>query len=208
MAYGQDGIEDQIRLERTLGQVVQDAHGHFHEAARQGNVFSLTLAATTTGVAAGNIVGAAAAASTQFAIWNPSNSSKVLSILKFGMGVISGTPGAGPMFHSLLVSAPTVANAGGPPLSNYGGIAANSVAGYVASAGGAALTGGPALKTLRVADFSSTATAQASVGELKAIELIDGEIVLPPGSGWVPCWGAAGTSLLNGYSVTWEELPI
>jgi len=42
---------------------------------------------------------------------------------------------------------------------------------------------------------------------LRVVEYIDGEIILPPGVGWVPLWGAAGTSLLNAYSITWEEVP-
>ena len=203
----QDGALREARLGKSGEIAVTDAHGRYHEAAIRGATFSLVLTATTTGVAAGNIVGAAAAATTQFALWNPVSSGRNLVLLKFGMGIISGTPGAGPMFHSLIVSTvPTVASVG-TALNNFVNGPAPA-AKYVASAAGTAFTGGSALQTLRIADFTSTATAAASVGELKAIEILDGDIVLPPVTGWVPTWGAAGTSLLNGYSITWEEVPV
>jgi len=201
-----DGSQQALRADRTSAGVVTDAHSHFQEAVLRGNVYSLNLVATTTGVAAGNITGAAAAASTQFALWNATNSKVALVLLKFGLGVISGTPGAGPMFHNIATVVPTVASTGGPALNNLT-FAPGGSAKFMASAAGAALTGGGALTALRIADFTSTNTAAASVGELKAIELIDGEIILSPGTMWVPCWGAAGTSLLNGYSITWEEVP-
>jgi hypothetical protein len=199
------------RIARQGAGVVTDAHARYCEAAARGQMFSLLLAATTTGVAAGQLTGAAAAASTQFALLNPANSGKNLVLVKFGMGVISGTPGAGPLFHGYLptVSSITAASPGGTIRSNILGVVGSSVAIPWVSAGGSALTGGQAPVTFRVADFSATNTAQAIAnGHVRAIEEIAGEIVVPPGSGWLPLWGAAGTSLLNGYSITWEEVPV
>jgi hypothetical protein len=37
---------------------------------------------------------------------------------------------------------------------------------------------------------------------------LEGDIVIPPNSLWVPLWAAAGTSMLGGYSVTWKEIDI
>jgi hypothetical protein len=202
--WGGTGTPSPFSAGVSGAQRVSDAHARYTDAVLAGRVWSLALALTTTGVAAGNIVGAAAAASTQFALWNPANSKVNLVLWLFGMGVVSGTPGAGPMFHSLMLGTPSIASVGGPAINNLAG-GAGSVARFIASAGGSAATGGPALTTLRLADFSSTATAQASVGELKAIEYIDGGIILP-NTGWVPCWSAAGAALINGYSITWEEL--
>lgn len=191
----------------TLGaQRVQDGNGHFYDGVFYGRVFTMVLAATTTGVAAGNIVAAAAAASTQFALFNPANSSKVLSLLRFGMGVISGTPGPGPVFHGYFIGVPTLA-ANGVALSNLISGNSGSIARCYASAGGAALTGGPAPLVHSVADFSATATAQAVPGHVRSIENLDGAIILLPGTGWAPLWSIAGTSLLNAYSITWEENP-
>lgn len=172
-----------------------------------GLEFAMTLAATTTAVAAGNIVGAAAAASTQFALFNPVGSGRVLVLSKFIMGVISGTPGPGPLFHGLFGAVPTLAASGTiVNLRAVGGtLNGASVARGYTSAAGAALTGGPAPSIIRATSLSSTATAQASVGMVNALEDIQGDIIIPAGYGWVPLWSAAGTTLLNAYSITWKE---
>src|SRR3989442_14287711 len=123
-----DGSQIALRSSRTGAGIVADAHGRYQEATIRGNVYSVVLTATTTGVAAGNIAGAAAAAATQFVLWNPSASQKALVLLKFGMGVISGTPGAGPMFHGMITTAPTIASIVGPPVNKLTGAVTGSVA--------------------------------------------------------------------------------
>ncbi len=182
-----------------------DWHPQYFKQTYRKHMFTLTLAATTSGVAAGNIVAASAAASTQFALTNPSTSNTNLVLTKFFMGVISGTPGPGPVFHGYLATNPTIASIGGTILNNFLGDTTASVATPHALAGGSALTGGSAVITLRAANFTSTATAQASPGMLGCVEVLDGDIIIPPGKTWVPLWSAAGTSLLNAYSVTWYE---
>ncbi len=67
-----DGTIAPARATRMGGIVVGDGQGRYYEQAARGNIFSLILTAWSTTIAAGNIVGAAAAASTQFALWNPS----------------------------------------------------------------------------------------------------------------------------------------
>lgn len=192
--------------------VSADGYPLYYEATRRGEVFSLTLTATTSTIAAGNIVAAAAAASTQFGLINPATSTKNLVLLKFGMGVISGTSAAGSLFHGYIpnITSLTAASPGGTILSNILGGGAASVATPWASAGGSALTGSTqAAKTHRVADFSATATAQAVAnGHVRAIEEIAGDIIIPPGVMWLPLWSGAGTTLLNSYSVTWQEVPV
>lgn len=200
-----------FNIDKQLNVVTADGHADFFNAAYAGNTYSLYLTATTSTVAAGNIEAAAAAASTQFALWNPLTSLVAISILKFGMGIISGTPTGGGLTHSMGL-APTVAASGTVynhrnPLS-VGVTSPTPSAGYMASAGGSALTGGGALKAIRVANFSQTATAAAIPGTVQAVEVVDGDIVLLPGYMWVPTWRGAGTSVLNNYSVTWEEITI
>jgi hypothetical protein len=207
-----DGFsEGPNRIDRQGADVVCDARGRYGESTQRGQLFSLALVATTTGVAAGNIVGAAGAAVTQFAIINPANSGKNLELIKFGMGVISGTPGAGPLFHGFITGASSISavSPGGTIRSNLLGGVGNSVATPWSLAAGSALTGGLAPVTHRVADFAATNTAQAVAnGHVRAIELIDGDLIVPPNTVWLPLWGAAGTTLLNGYSITWQEVPI
>lgn len=194
-----------------LGNMEQkiDPHPRYVWQAHSGNMYTLTLGATTSGVAAGNIVGAAAAASTQFALTNPATSNKNLVLTKFFMGIISGTPAPGPLFHGIIVTAPSIATIGGTIRNNLIGTAtttALSVAVPYALAAGSALTGASAPIVFRPAQFSTTATAQASNGMVNCLEIIDGDIIIPPGFTWLPLWSVAGTSLLNAYGVTWYEM--
>ncbi len=184
--------------------VVAEGKGRFYESVRRGRVFSLYLNATSGTVVAGNIEAATAAATTQFALWNPTSNSYNLSILQFAVGIVSGTPTGGGVTHSYTNTVPTLTSATAtnvPLCHNLSTATCSSVA-------GATLTGGGALKVLRSADFASTNTAQATVGLIKCVENTDGMIQIPPGSCWVPTWRGAGTSLLNSYCVTWEEVPI
>lgn len=186
-----------------------DWHPQYFKQNYRKNMFSLTLSATTSGVAAGNIVGATAAASTQFALANPSTSTMNLVLTRFYMGVISGTPAAGPLFHGFCVTPPSIASIGGTIRSNFAGdTSLTSQATPHALAAGSALTGASAPIILRSSRFSTTATAQASVGMVNCLEDIEGDIIIPPGKMWLPLWSAAGTSLLNAYSVTWYEVGV
>lgn len=203
-----DGAYSPGRLDANRNVAVTDAHGDYHDAAVAGNVYSLYLNATSSTVAAGNIEAAAAAASTQFAIWNPANSGYVLSLLKFGVGIISGTPTGGAVTHSLSIGHSISIASAGTVINHKTGAKGGCIAGYLTSAAGSALTGSVALNTLRVANFASTATAQATAGVVTGLEGIDGDIVLYPGMAWVPTWRGAGTTLLNNYSITWEEVQL
>lgn len=203
-----DGALIQERASKDGCLVGSNAHCSYQEAVYRGNVFSMTLAANSSTVAAGNVVAGAAAASTQFALANPSASGKHLVLLRFRLGVISATTeGSGPLFHGYQAGVPTLA-ASGTINNNLMGAGASSVArGYV-SAAGAALTGGAANVTLCLANFSTTVTTPASPYLISTDDNIDGMILIPPGFTYVPMWQAAGTAVLFGCSITWEEIPI
>lgn len=210
IATAPDGIINPLRATRTGDLVVSDGHARYQEPTLKGNVYSLNLGATTTGIAAGNIVGASAAAATQFAFFNPVGSGKNVVLLKFWMGVISGTLPVGPLFHGFYTTVPTVASIGGTVRNNFVSPSAPNASVVIPQvlAAGSALTGGSAPLVLRPAAFTGTATAQASVSTVNALELLDGDIILAPGTGYVPLWSGAGTSLLNSYGVTWEEVSL
>lgn len=180
----------------------------YFKSTYRKSTFSLTLIATTTGVAAGNIVAATAAAATQFALTNPSTSTVNLVLTKFFMGIISGTPAPGPLFHGFCTTPATISSIGGTIRNHFLGDATVSQATPHSLAAGSALTGCSAPITLRAANFSTTATAQASVGVVGALEVLDGDIIIPPGKMWLPLWSVAGTSLLNAYSIEWVETPL
>lgn len=170
-------------------------------------MYTLTLSATTSGVAAGNIIGASAAQSTQFGLINPATSNKNLVLTKFMIGVISGTVGAGPVFHGFITTLPSASSPGGTIRCNLlNNTSITSSATPWALAAGSALTGASAPITFRVANFASTNTAQASVQLVPTVEVLDGDIIIPPGVMWLPLWSGAGTSVLNAYSVTWYEM--
>jgi len=201
-----DAQAQNMRGGRLGDLVVSELNGKFFENTRKGRSYSALLAATTTGVAAGNITGAAAAASTQFALWNPPGSGILMAINKVMVGVISGTPVGGPMFHNIATIAPTIAGAAG--VNNLIGGGSPSLGRVNASAAGATLTGGGALTALRpmAVDFSAGAFANVA-GTALVVEELNGDIVLQPNTMWVPCWQAAGTTLLNAYGVVWNEIP-
>ena len=204
-----DGTVAPSRASRVGALVTGDGQGRYYEQASRGNIFSLVLGATTTNISAGNLNAAAAAASTQFALWNPAGSGKNISLLKFSVQVISGTFGAGGLFHSFSATAPTISTSVVTPIQcNNIGMAAASVARALTHVSGAALTGSSALAFIRAADLMFNAAAFANAAGAKAVEYIDGDIVIPPGTCWVPTWTAQGTALLNSYSITWEEIPI
>ena len=202
-----DGALSQARANKEGATLSSNLGGLYEEAAVRGQIFTLVLAATSTNIAAGHIVSAAAGANIQFGVFNPVASGKNLVLIEFGMGIISGTFPAGPAFHGSMPGVPTLA-ASGTPLSNILASGNASVAKCYISAAGAALTGGPAVVTHKVANFSSTATAQASPYLVNTIEYLDGKIIIPPGSGWVPLFSGAGTTCLMGLSLTWREVSL
>lgn len=204
---GADGTVNIARGDKTGATVVTDAHGHWSEAATRGRLFTAFLAQGTTTVAAGNIIGAAAAASTQFAVWNPIGSAVVLVLQKLKIQQYSGTPTAGGLtlstFNAQAVASTLATSAA--IRCNY--INAGLGAGLcLASAAGATLTGGLILTTLMGTGWSSSATAVASPAGIGYVENFDGEVVVPPGFGVVPTWAGAGTTYLVGYTLTWEEI--
>jgi hypothetical protein len=209
-----DGSQTIVRQGRTSELIISAARSRYYETVSRGGTFALTCTGTATGVSAGNIVNAAAAAATQFALWNPVGSGVNLSLIEVCVSIVSATTmPAGPPFHGLIVgSVPTINST-----VDSGREAKNSRAGsgaprakYVSTAAqsGTTLTGGSAPVTFRAMELSFSATGFTSAAGTYIDEHLDGEIVLPPGTGWLPLWASAGTSMLNAYNVVWEEIPI
>lgn len=203
-----DGATVIQRASRDGATVISDAHGHWSEAATRQKLFTAYLSQGTSTVAAGNIVGAAAAASTQFAVWNPLGSGINLVLQKLIIQIYSGTPTAGGLtistFNASAVAS-TLATAGAVRNNFVNGPTGSGLC--LASAGGTTLTGGLILTALRNSVICGSGTAVASAsGIVGVVDNIDGEVVVPPGFGVVPTWAGAGTTFLVGYSLSWEEL--
>lgn len=121
--------------------------------------------------------------------------------------IVVESPAGGQLAHGIFTAGvPTLAASG--TIRNNLVNGAGSVATGYASAAGAALTGGTVGPVpLLGADFSNTATAQATTGTVGAAGFLHGLICLPPGTGWAPLHPGAGTLHLSSYSITWEEVP-
>lgn len=204
-----DGATPPLRSGRMGDLIDSQLHGRYYEQTSRGNVFHLGGLSWTTGVAAGNIAAAAAAASTQFAIWNPITNNKNIGLMRLTLSLISGTTPVAPITYSQFsgVGVPTVASTG----TAFNGLFGNAglpSAKFVNSAGGTALTGGGALVSVNTAGFYFTAGTYANLAIGYAVDEIDGRIVLAPGQGFVPTFAASGTTLLGAWGLIWEEVPI
>jgi len=212
-AIGQDGTNNNLRQARTSELIVSQNHGRYYEAASRGNMFNLTMSLSVGTVVAGNIVGAAANAATQFAIWNPLGSGFNMSIMKTQIAIYSGTIVAGPVFHGVFV----LGNPTNAITADAGRFAQNSMIGgrqpvvrYINTATtGTTITGGttPLVHKPMNMQFSA-GTYAALAGSSGITDLVDGDIVIPPGYGWLPLWTGGGSSVVYSASCTWEEIPI
>jgi hypothetical protein len=205
-----DGLTDgPARVSRQGSAVVAFGHSKYFEPTYRGQVFSAIVNGATA-VAAGQVVGGAAGAAVNFALVNPAGSGVVLVLTKALLAMHSGTPAAGPVNHGLLINftgtTPAVV-----PTGNLAGASAASKARYQQSAAGAALTGGPAPSSLRPGNWTVNAIATpgaAVLGVQPTLEVIDGDIAIPPGNGYLPLWqGVGGAAVTWSFGCTWEEIP-
>jgi hypothetical protein len=192
--------------------VALSAQGEYYEDVLAGRLYSLMMSAWTTNISAGNILGAAAAASTQFALWNPAGTGYNLELQRFSINITSGTSPISGLWHSIGSPAPTItpALAATSYCGNHNPLITGTqggVAGYVTHVSGTALTNGGPTRGLRLMGLNITAGTYASLGGTWFFDDCR-DIVLPPNSLWVPSWAAQGTSVLGGYSITWRQKPI
>lgn len=174
-------------------------HGRLFDAARDGRLFHGATAAS--GVAPGTAIGTTAA----FSLYNPVGSGVYAAIMVVTMGYISGTLGAGTVWH----------------LVNDDDEAAASTGTGITEI--AALLGGadPKCRALTTATIPSGAKiirpfcslgaslASSAVAPWQVREDVDGAIILAPGHTYsLHATAAAGTSPLVAFGATWEEIPV
>ena len=172
-------------------------HGALADAALDGRLFHAATAAT--GVAPGTAIGTTAA----FALTNPAGSGVRLLIAKASLGYISGTLGAGTVWHlatidpqdaiptgTAIVEVPAITNGAGPQ-------------------GRAFTTATLAVAPKIIRPFCSLGASLAStaVQPWQITEDVDGAIVIVAGCTYVlHATAAAGTAPLVAFGVTWEEI--
>jgi len=203
--YGGTGTATPFRGEITGAQVVSDGHGHYWEAVRTGNVYSLSGRALT--LAAGQGYAQAANATINFAFWNPSNTGKLLSLLKFIFCTLSGTPAAGEVNYQISAGNVITSTANGTHVNNLTGSIAGSAAKSWVKASAAAIAGTVAFNDLRPAFSSLAVIANAQQQAVVNVDNLDGEIILQPGMAFTFGVGGAGTTHVASVGLVWEEIP-
>jgi hypothetical protein len=181
---------------------VQSAHGKYYEAAHRGVLF----AACDTG--GGTAVVTSISTTAMLSLYNPAGSGKRLSVKKVSLGYVSGTLGAGTIYHCIngtnTQAAPSSGTALTPNCSDVGNLGTPV---GVAKVGSTVASGTKAYRPF----CSSFAELATTANPLQLIaEDVDGEIVVEPGCSYQvqAVMGAAGTSPVVTLGVTWEEVTI
>lgn len=199
--YGADGVAAvDVRQGSHAEGIVQQAGGKYKEATKRGNVYSAMTA--VSGVAPGTALGTTAA----FCLYNPIGSGKNLIVQKLGMGLISGTLGAGIVnITSDTVPSPAAIPTGTaitPRNRNTG--APNASAASPLTTATVTTTAGKMIGIL--CSLNEVVVATTAVNDEIIEKDIDGEIVVAPGSYvCLHATAAAGSSPLVVFTATWEE---
>lgn len=206
---GADGTTPPTGRQGHTGEsIVGMAHGKYFEAASRGLLFG---ACSQAGVAPGTALGTTAA----FALYNPPTSGKRLSVCKVSLGYVSGTLGAGVMFHCVNVmvagTALPAAPSSGTALTVYSrGVGLPpSAASNAATA--SAMTGATVTQPIAMRPFCSfnAILASTATGIFFVSEDVNGEFVIYPGYCYqLQSIAASGSTPLVAIGATWEEVPL
>jgi len=203
------GSNAKIRIDHSGAQVVSfTGFGDYGEAALKGALYSGV--ADTNTIAAGNVNAAAAAATTNTGLLNPSTSTAYLVLQEVTCAIQSGTPGVGSIYHSRSNATTILSSVVGFSRGVSALTGAATGQGFVLdSNAGVTLTGSAALVTVGCWGVPLTATAvttsATSPGALVAA--VNGKIVLAPGDMYLPTFTAAGTTMVANFGYVWYEVP-
>lgn len=189
------------RYGKTGETVIGQSHGKYFEASHRGVLFS--ACEQGTGIAPGTALGTTAF----FSLYNPVGSGKRLAVKKVRVGYISGTLGAGTLYHCVDKTTTQVAPSAGTGLTPV----CSDVGNGSAPVGLARVNSTVAATLVAYSPFASLdaslATTVSTKGQL--YEDVDGEIVVEPGCSYqLQAVAAAGTSPKLTVGVTWEEVSI
>jgi hypothetical protein len=192
------GSASDLRSGQNGDLIVAQGKGDFSEASERGQVFMASTGAA--GVAPGTALGTAP----PIAIWNPSGSGVLVSILRIRIGYVSGTLGAGEIVWAR--NAQTAAPTGGTELTTVCARVGNN-AGNARAFQGSTISATATI--MRPTGISMGAALASSVDFPNfAGEDIDGCIAVPENQ--LVCLqgiAAAGTSPLLCFGVVWQEIP-
>lgn len=192
-----DGGVNPLRIDKTGALVTTGGHAQYGEPVLRGNM--QIVSNLVAGVAPGTVL----TTTPPMSLWNPPASGRNLVILKTGLAYVSGTLGAGFLAYAQ-VPAQMTAPTGGAELTPV-----NALLGFPRGVGrafnGSTWASTPAL--IKAVYSMGAALATSAFFPFILADVVDGEIVLAPGTGFVmQMVGGAGASPLLVMSITWEEV--
>lgn len=194
-----DGVQAVLRGSRTGALVNTQGHGAYTEPATRGAIMGVTT--PVAGVAPGT----ALSTTPPLALWNPPSSGKNLAILKSCLGYISGTLGGGSVVYAVVPAQLTVPSGGTELTPQCSAIGLPRGVGRAFQ--GSTLSATPTI--LRPAFVLGAFTAATATAPDPALDLVDGAIIVTPGSVLVlQAIAAAGTTPLVLLSLVYEELNV
>lgn len=200
-ASGSDGSFQFPRAGKEADEIVSQLKGKYAEASARGQLFSATAGAS--GVAPGTALGTTGA----LILHNPAKNKVRLEVVAVASGYISGTLGAGTLFHCGLGTQGNTAVSGGTALTAQSlDIGGGYTSQAVVNAGGTIAATPTALYPF--CQFGA-ALASTAIGESTVFEDVDGRINVEPGGVYcLEAVAAAGTSPLIAPAVVWREVPL
>ena len=194
---GADGTSiSSARIDKQGAAVVIQRADKYGEDTLRGVRYG---ACDQSGTAPGTALGTTA----HFTLYNPQGSGKRLRVHKVSTGYISGTLGAGTLFHCINNSTTQTAPSSGTLLTSRCLDVGITTAGVAV-----ARTGGTVVQPVAIRPFCSFGAELASTvnGLQTATEDVDGDLVIEPGCSYqLQAIAAAGTTPLLATGVSWEE---
>lgn len=197
-----DGTTAPLRADKQGACMTSNMLGFYAEAAARG------LKNFVSNAVAGVDHGASLTTTPPIILWNPLNSGKLLSIIRVGLGYVSGTLGAGFIAAAMNYAQPNAPTTGTEltPVNANGMFTRNPL---VRAFTGSTLTAAPTLirPLFNIAPVLATSAVQMP-GEVDA--MIDGSIVVPPGCAFAMqgVCGAAGTTPKVAFFIEWDEVSL
>lgn len=194
-----NGAVNILRGDKTGALIIANTHGSFNESATQGKIMY------ATNLVAWVAPGTSLTAVPPLALWNPPASGYNISITKVSVGYVSGTLGAGNIAMGSIPAQVTVPTGGAeltPTCSLLG-----SPRGVARAFSASTFISVPTI--IRPVFNLGAFTAATALAPQDCDVLVDGGIVIPPGSAiCLQGIAAAGTTPLVIFGLTYEEIPV
>jgi len=199
----QPGATPPIRMGQLGDVVVSELHGRYYETTYRGSTFTLSVATA----AAITAYTGAAGGTPQIALYNPANSQKNAVILQASYANVVAASGAGTVTWGLWYG-PTTLITQTTTTAPVNNLTLNKSGSAMVGFTNQALTSSTALTNVYPLGQYYWATAAGAFNTAPQVALIDGAIIIPPGT-MIALGGTAALTSATWYgSLTWEEVPI